>query len=182
MTDSPSAFPHPALRATFSLKKGRGGPSPLGRRWTRDSAFWKDARPFGRAMARPDEGRGYLTSPSRTLDHATSAQRIRPALIATVLTLAAFGSACVPETKTETSPDCVARINMAALQAMKRTKPLGQIQISSLPAAFGPHLLRVDVRVFGGPTEVYAVDVTIDDACNILGVSTRLVTSELNIR
>jgi hypothetical protein len=35
--------PHPALRATFSLReKGRGAPSPSGRRWTR--------------AARPDEG------------------------------------------------------------------------------------------------------------------------------
>jgi hypothetical protein len=111
-----------------------------------------------------------------------STRRKRLALISTVLTLAAFSSACVPETKTEASPDCVARINKAALQAMNRTRPLGQIQISSLPAAFGPHLLRVEVRVFGGRTEIYAVDVTIDNACNILGASTRLETNEWNLR
>ncbi len=64
------------------------------------------------------------------VERATSAQRKRLALISTVLTLAAFSSACVPETKTEASPDCVARVNKAALQAMKRTKPLGQMQIS----------------------------------------------------
>jgi hypothetical protein len=111
-----------------------------------------------------------------------STRRKRLALISTVLTLAAFSSACVPETKTEASPDCVARINKAALQAMKRTRPLGQIQISSLPAAFVPHLLRVEVLVFGGRTEIYAVDVTIDNACNILGASTRLETNEWNLR
>ncbi len=61
---------------------------------------------------------------------------------------------------------------------MKRTRPLGQIQISSLPTAFGPHLLRVEVGVYGARTEMYAVDVTIDGACNILGASTRLETNE----
>jgi hypothetical protein len=129
-------------------------------------------------MARPDEGRGGRASPSRTLERPTSAQRKRLALISTVVTLAAVTSACVPETKTEASPDCVARVNKAALQAMKRTRPLGQMQISSLPTAFGPHLLRVEVGVYGARTEMYAVDLTIDNACNILGASTRLETNE----
>jgi hypothetical protein len=107
-----------------------------------------------------------------------STRRKRLALISTVLTLAAFSSACVPETKTEASPDCVARINKAALQAMKRTRPLGQMQISSLPIAFGPHLLRVEVGVYGARTEMYAVDLTIGNACNVLGASTRLETND----
>jgi hypothetical protein len=133
-------------------------------------------------MARPDEGRGCRASPSRPLEPATSGQCKRLALISTVLTVAAFSSGCVPETKIETSPDCVARVNKAALQAMKRTRPLGQIQISSLPTAFGPHLLRVEVGVYGARTEMYAVDVTIDGACNVLGASTRLETSDWNLR
>jgi hypothetical protein len=113
---------------------------------------------------------------------ARTAQRKRLALISAALTVAAFSSACAPETKIETSPDCVARINKAALQAMKRTRPLGQMMIASLPAAFGPHLLRVDVGVYDAWTEMYAVDVTIDSACNILKTSTRLETNDLQIR
>jgi hypothetical protein len=111
-------------------------------------------------------------------ERAKSAPGKRLALISTALTLAAFSSACVPETKTETNPDCVAKVNRAALQAMKRTRPLGQMQISGLPTAFGPHLLRVEVGVYGARTEMYAVDVTIDNACNILRATTRLETNE----
>jgi hypothetical protein len=82
----------------------------------------------------------------------------------------------------KTSADCVATLNKAALQAMNRTNPLGQLQIDGAPISFGPHLKRVEVRVFGGRTEIYAVDVTIDNACNILGASTRLETNEWNLR
>jgi hypothetical protein len=84
----------------------------------------------------------------------------------------------MPETKIETNPDCVARVNKVALQAMNRTRPLGQMTIFGPPTSFGPHLMRVEIRVFGGRTELYAVDVTIDNACNILGASTRLETNE----
>ena len=72
------------------------------------------------------------------------------------------------------APQCVARVNTAALLAMNRTNPLGQMQIFGSPAVFNPHLLRVTVTVFGARTEIYAVDVTIDDACRVLSVSTRL--------
>jgi hypothetical protein len=111
-------------------------------------------------------------------ERARAGQCKRPVLISLALVVAAVTSACVPETKTEASPDCVARVNKAALQAMKRTRPLGQIQISGLPTAFGPHLLRVEVGVYGARIEMYAVDVTIDNACNILWASTRLETNE----
>jgi hypothetical protein len=106
----------------------------------------------------------------------------RLALISTALTLAAFNSACVPEPGTQIAPDCVARVNKAALQAMNRVGPLGQMQIFGAPTSFGPYLKRVEVRVFGGRTDIYAVDVTIDNACNILGVSTRLETNYWNLR
>jgi hypothetical protein len=182
MTDSSGARPHPALRATFSPReKGRGTPSPSGRRWTRNRAFWKDARPSRRAMARPVEDRGWWASHLRPV-RARFSQCKRPALISLALTIAAFSSGCVPETKIETNPDCVARVNKAALQAMKRTRPLGQMTIFGPPTSFGPHLLRVEVRVFGGRTELYAVDVTIDNACNILGASTRLEASDWDLR
>jgi hypothetical protein len=112
------------------------------------------------------------------VDRATSAQRKRLALIATILTISVGTSACVPETKTEASPDCVARVNKAALQAMMRTNPLGQLQISGLPTSFGPHLLRVEVGVYGARIDMYAVDVTIDNGCNIRGATTRLETND----
>jgi hypothetical protein len=70
------------------------------------------------------------------------------------------------------APQCVARVNKAALQAMDRTSPLGQMQIFGSPAVFNPHLLRVTVSVFGARTEIYRVDVTIDDACRVLSAST----------
>jgi hypothetical protein len=113
---------------------------------------------------------------------ARSASRKRFALIWAVLILPALSSGCAPETKIEASPDCIGRINKAALQAMKRTRPLGQMTIFGPPTSFGPHLLRVEVRVFGGRTELYAVDVTIDSACNILGASTRLEASDWDLR
>jgi hypothetical protein len=116
------------------------------------------------------------------VERAGSGQCKRLALISTVLTLAAFNSGCVPETKIEANPDCVARVNKAALQAMNRTRPLGQMTIFGPPTSFGPHLLRVEIRVFGGRTELYAVDVTIDNACTVLGASTRLESSDWDLR
>ena len=109
-------------------------------------------------------------------ERARAGERKRLALISTALTLAAFSSGCAPETNIETNRDCVATINQAALQAVNRTRPLGQTTIVGSPTSFGPHLKRVEVRVFGGRTEIYDVDVRIDDACNILGVSTRRQT------
>jgi hypothetical protein len=109
---------------------------------------------------------------------ARAARIRRPILASAAVTVAAFSSGCVPETKTEASPDCVARVNKAALQAMKRTRPLGQLQISGLPTSFGPHLLRVEIGVYGARIDMYAVDVTIDNACNIRGATTRLETND----
>jgi hypothetical protein len=116
------------------------------------------------------------------VERARSAQRKRLALISTVLTLAASSSGCVPETKIETNPDCVAGLNKAALQAVNRTNPLGQMQIFGGPTSFGPYLKRIEVRVNGARTEVYAVDLTIDGSCNVRGASTRLETSDWNLR
>ena len=76
------------------------------------------------------------------------------------------------------APDCVARVNKAALVAMNRTSPLGQMQIFGDPTMFSPRLLRVSVRVNGPRTEIYAVDVTIDAACNVISASTRLESNE----
>ena len=77
---------------------------------------------------------------------------------------------------------CIATVNKAALQAMTRTNPLGQMQIFGDPAVFDRHLLRVTVNVFGARTEIYAVDVTIDDACHVLSASTRLESNDWPFR
>lgn len=68
--------------------------------------------------------------------------------------------------------DCVSRIDAAALRAMGRTGPLGQLQIWGAPVAFGPNLRRVEVDVFGGGE--YDVDVMIDRNCKALSETTRL--------
>jgi hypothetical protein len=85
----------------------------------------------------------------------------------------AFGFAPV-----KLAPDCVARVNEAALTAMARTNPIGQTMVVGDPAVFDPRLLRVTVRVFGPRTEIYAVDVAIDHACRVLSASTRLETND----
>ncbi len=117
-----------------------------------------------------------------TREPARAGRWKRLALFSTALTLAAFNSACAPEPGSQIAPDCVAKVNKAALQAVLRTGPLGQMQIFGAPTSFGPFLKRVEVRVFGGRTDIYAVDVTIDNACNVLGVSTRLETNYWNLR
>ena len=95
-------------------------------------------------------------------------------LVAAVLIVAAFSCASA----SQIAPDCAAKLNKAALRAMQQTKPLGQVQISSSPISFGPQLKRIEVGVYGARTEMYAVDLTIDGACNVLGASTRLETNE----
>jgi hypothetical protein len=99
-------------------------------------------------------------------------------LISAVSSIAAVSSASVPKA----SPDCLAGLNQAALQAVNRTNPLGQMQIFGGPTSFGPYLKRIEVRVNGARTEVYAVDLTIDGSCNVRGASTRLETSDWNLR
>jgi len=61
---------------------------------------------------------------------------------------------------------------------MTRTNPIGQIMVVGDPTVLDPRLLRITVRVFGPRTEIYAVDVTTDDACNVLSASTRLETND----
>jgi hypothetical protein len=67
------------------------------------------------------------------------------ATVTVAILVAAFSSAAVAKP----SHDCVARLNKGAMQAMNRTNPLGQMQISSSPISFGPHLKRVEVGVYG---------------------------------
>ena len=68
-----------------------------------------------------------------------------------------------------TAADCKAILDQAALRAVGRTGPLGQMQIYGDPVAFGPNLRRVEVHGFGSD---YNVDLTIDGSCNVLSVTT----------
>jgi hypothetical protein len=111
---------------------------------------------------------------SRPVGRTRSAQRKRPIFFSLVMIIATFSSASVAQP----SHDCVAKLNRAALQAMNRTNPLGQMQIAGSPISFGPYLKRVEVGVYGARIEMYAVDIKIDGACNVLGASTRLETNE----
>jgi hypothetical protein len=67
--------------------------------------------------------------------------------------------------------NCIASANAAALKAMERSGPLGQIYIHGDPVSLGPNHLRVDVGEFPGGE--YEVDVNIDRSCRVLSVSTR---------
>ena len=106
--------------------------------------------------------------------------RSRLGLLAALVALAApqAASAFPWPAPIKIAPACIGRVNRAALQAMNRTTPLGQMQIFGDPAVFDPHLLRITVNVFGARTDIYSVDVTIDDACNVLSASTRLESNE----
>jgi hypothetical protein len=100
--------------------------------------------------------------------------------IATFLAVPAFGN----ETKSpvaasevavvdgaEKPADCVASVDAAALKAMERTGPLGQIYIHGDPVSLGPNHLRVEVGEFPGGE--YEVDVNIGPNCRVLSASTR---------
>ena len=67
--------------------------------------------------------------------------------------------------------DCVASVDAAALKAMERTGPLGQIYVHGDPVSLGPNHLRVEVGEFPGGE--YEVDVNIDSNCRVLSASTR---------
>ena len=73
-----------------------------------------------------------------------------------------------------TSGACVPAADRAAVAAVVRTPALGQVTVSGSPYAIAPNALRVEVRVFGTQTLVYAVDVKLDSACRVLATSARL--------
>ena len=91
-----------------------------------------------------------------------------------VASAGATASALALPNPTPVSPACVARVNAAALVAMNRTNPIGQVTVFGNPVVWDPHVLRVSARVFGARTEIYSVDLRIDAACNVLSASTLL--------
>jgi len=129
--------------------------------------------PFSGAIARPETG--VFDALWRHLPRFAEKGSRLAALAALAVAVAAPPASAFPLSSAPTvAPQCVARVNKAALQAMDRTNPLGQMQIFGSPVVFNPHLLRVTVTVFGARAEIYSVDVTIDDACRVLSVTTRL--------
>lgn len=102
------------------------------------------------------------------------------ALAAAVAPLAA--SAFTFPGTVQLAPECVTRVNKAALEAVNRTGPLGQMQIFGDPAVFDRGLVRVTVNVYGARTEIYAVDLVIDDACRVISASTRLDSNDWPFR
>ena len=102
---------------------------------------------------------------------------LRPLTVIFAIVAATAGALAFPNA-VRVGPACVARVNKAALQAMNRTNPIGQIMVVGDPTVLDPRVLRITVRVFGPRTEFYAVDVTIDDACNVTSATTRLETND----
>ena len=91
-----------------------------------------------------------------------------------MLSAALFSSAGFAGTR----DGCTKIVNAAALRAVDRIPVIGQTTALGSPFAIEPGVLRVEVEVFGPQTQVYAVDVTIDDACNVLATSTRLESEQ----
>ncbi|MGO9419180.1 hypothetical protein [Roseiarcus sp.] len=95
--------------------------------------------------------------------------------IATSLAIPALADETKPPV-TASKDNCVASVDSAALKAMERTGPLGQIYVHGDPVSLGPNHLRVEVDEF--PGGVYDVDVNIDRNCHVLSVSTEQETPE----
>jgi hypothetical protein len=85
----------------------------------------------------------------------------RLALLAVVWSIGTSGSASFAQTDT----NCRAIVRAAAVKAVDKTDPAGQSFVFGQPVLLPGHVLRLEVEVFGSQTEVYAVDVKINDAC-----------------
>jgi hypothetical protein len=70
--------------------------------------------------------------------------------------------------------DCIPVAKRAALGVIARTPAIGQMTIFGTPFAIEPHIVRVQVDVFGPQTFVYRVDVTIGPVCNVLATNAEL--------
>jgi hypothetical protein len=133
----------------------------------------------GAAHSPPFGGRrGWVALTADALASRRRGASVLGALTVVLAALASAGSATAFPDLARVNPECVARVDRVALQAMNRTNPLGQMQIFGSPAVFDPHYLRVEVNVLGARTEIYAVDVAIDDACKVISASTRLESNE----
>ena len=98
--------------------------------------------------------------------------------VAIILSFAACSSACFAQS----SGGCAKIVDNAALQAVNKIPVIGQTTVFGSPFAIERRVLRVEVDVFGPQTQVYSVDVTIDNACNVVATSTRLESNPENLR
>jgi hypothetical protein len=98
--------------------------------------------------------------------------------VAAVLSAAICGSASYAEA----DGGCAKVVDAAALRAVNRIPVIGQTSARGSPFMIKPGVMRVGVEVFGPQTQIYAVDVTIDDACRVLATSTRLESQSENPR
>ena len=93
-----------------------------------------------------------------------------PAIVAALLSAAVFSSA----SSAKAPNSCVTAAEQAALAVIARTPNLGQMTVAGRPYEFNPGVLRVEVDVFGTPSLIYHVDVTLDPACNVLATTAQL--------
>jgi hypothetical protein len=94
----------------------------------------------------------------------------RLALLAVVSSIGTSGSASFAQTDTK----CNAVVRAAAVKAVDKTEPLGQTFVLGQPVLLPGHVLRLEVEVFGSQTETYAVDVKVNDACQVVATSSSL--------
>ncbi len=93
-------------------------------------------------------------------------------VIAPLLSGALFGCA----SSAQISDSCAALISRTELQTIARTNPLGSMRVFGRPYAIEPGMLRAEVDVYGGDNPIYSVDVKVDGACNVISISSRLVS------
>jgi hypothetical protein len=94
----------------------------------------------------------------------------RLALLAVVWSIGTSGSASFAQTNI----NCSAVVRAAAVTEVDKTEPLGQSFVLGQPVLLPGHVLRLEVEVFGSQTETYAVDVKINDACQVVSTSSNL--------
>lgn len=87
---------------------------------------------------------------------------------------ASFAAGCIAPAVAAPADRCAAVVAQAGLDAIERTRPIGQTHVFGSPFAFTPSLQRVEVDVAGPQTLIYEVDVTIDASCKVLATSARL--------
>jgi hypothetical protein len=94
----------------------------------------------------------------------------RLASLAVVWSIGTSGSASFAQT----DANCSAVVRAAAVKELDKTDPDGQSFVFGQPVLLPGHVLRLEVEVSGSQTEVYDVDVKIDDACQVISTSSNL--------
>jgi len=95
---------------------------------------------------------------------------MKPLVLAASLSAVLLGSASLATP----SDACVAAVNRAAQQAVAKTPWIGQAMAVGSPFAIRPGVLRASVSLFGPQSAIFAVDVAIDAACDVLSTTVLL--------